>query len=177
MRLSCRSAITIWESLAILEYAAERAPEAQLWPDDPAARALARAVSAEMHGGFQALRQAMPMNIRATAPADKAAARLALPGVQDDVNRIQAIWRDCRRRFGPSSQSGSGQLGSGPLLFGAFTNADAMFAPVATRFKTYGVPLDQDAADYVAAVFAIPEMAEWVAAAADEPWLMPRNEL
>jgi glutathione S-transferase len=141
--------VAVWESLAICERAAERAPGAGLWPADPAARAHARAISAEMHAGFPALRNAMPMNLRA------AGARIAVgPEVRADVERIVAIWEDCRARFGAG----------GPFLFGAFTNADAMYAPVVTRFHSYGVSLPPVAQAYVEAVRALPAMQEWAAA-------------
>ena len=113
--------ITVWESAAILEYLAEAIPEARLWPEDREARAVARAVSAEMHAGFVALRTSMPMNIRVSKPG-----RGRTPDVDKDINRIVAIWEDCRARFGEG----------GPFLFGRFSNADAMYAPVVTRFKT-----------------------------------------
>jgi glutathione S-transferase len=141
----------IWDSLAILEYLAEAHPEAQLWPAAPAARARARSVSAEMHSGFAALREHCPMDIVARLPM------ASLPdAVEVDVRRVVAIWQDCRRRFGSG----------GPLLFGAFTAADAMFAPVATRFRTYLPDLsiygdDGPAQAYVDAIFALPAMAAW----------------
>jgi len=141
----------IWDSLAILEYLAEAHPEAQLWPAAPAARARARSVSAEMHSGFAALREHCPMDIVARLPM------ASLPeAVEADVRRVVAIWQDCRRRFGSG----------GSLLFGAFTAADAMFAPVATRFRTYLPDLsiygdDGTAQAYVDAVFALPAMAAW----------------
>ncbi|HSJ96601.1 MAG TPA: glutathione S-transferase family protein [Myxococcota bacterium] len=145
--------VTVWESLAICERAAERAPGAGLWPADPAARAHARAISAEMHAGFSALRNAMPMNLRA------AGARIAVgPEVRADVERIVAIWEDCRARFGAG----------GPFLFGAFTNADAMYAPVVTRFHSYGVSLPLAAQVYADAVRALPAMQEWAAAGVAE---------
>jgi glutathione S-transferase len=155
--------LTIWDSLAIGEYVAELKPEARLWPADRAARAVARAVSAEMHSGFAALREAMPMNIRSSFPG-----RGITPAVQEDINRITAMWRDCRKRFG----QGTGD----DLLFGHFTIADAMYAPVVTRFATYAVELDDDARAYMAAVMALPEMIEWVDAARREPMIIPNAE-
>jgi glutathione S-transferase len=148
----------IWDSLAILEYLAEAHPQARLWPDRRDARALARSVSAEMHSGFAALREHCPMELFARTPM------AALPdAVAAEVRRIVAIWHDCRRRFGAS----------GPLLFGGFTAADAMYAPVATRFRTYLpdlAPYDDDgtAQAYVDALFALPAMAEWEAGARRE---------
>lgn len=144
--------LTVWESLAICEYVAERfAP--QLWPEDTAARAVARSVSAEMHAGFERLRESMPMDCRA---------RLCLlgmnPHVQADIDRIIAIWHECRHSFGSC----------GEFLFGHFTIADAMFAPIVSRFITYEVKLDAVAQAYVEAVWALPAMQEWVAAASSE---------
>ena len=141
----------IWDSLAILEYLAEAHPQARLWPERRDARALARSVSAEMHSGFAALREHCPMELLDRAPM------ATLPdAVAAEVRRIVALWRDCRRRFGAS----------GPLLFGGFTAADAMYAPVATRFRTYLPNLapygdDGTAQAYVEALFALPAMAEW----------------
>lgn len=154
-------ALTIWDSLAIVEYVAERFPQAGLWPVAADARATARAVSAEMHAGFQALRANMPMNIRARLPGRGRAA-----GVDADIARIAAIWRDCRSRFG----------GEGAFLFGAFSAADAMYAPVVTRFRTYGVELDPASAAYAEAVLAWPAVVAWCKAAAAEPWAQPRYD-
>jgi glutathione S-transferase len=143
----------VHESLAICEFLAERFPEAQLWPEVPAARALARSVSAEMHAGFAALRAAMPMNVRARLPG-----RGRAPGVDADVERIGALWRDARVRFGSG----------GDFLFGRFSIADAMFAPVVTRFRTYDVPQGADGRAYCEAVWELPAMREWEAAARAE---------
>ena len=153
---------TVWESLAICEYAAERFPTAGLWPDDAAARAHARAVSAEMHAEFPVLRSAMPMNCRARRPGKGRA-----PGVEDDIARITAIWRECRESFGDG----------GDMLYGRFSIADAMYAPVVSRFVTYDVALDEVSGAYVDAVFALPAMAEWLAAAHAEPERIEREEL
>lgn len=150
--------LVLWESTAIGEYLAELFPNASLWPEDRAARAIARAVSAEMHCGFAALRTAMPMNIRRT--------RITLPttpAVDEDVARITTIWRDCRTRFGAA----------GSFLFGTFGIADAMFAPVATRFRTYGVTLDAVSAAYVDAIYTHPAMREWIDAAHQEAFAIP----
>lgn len=145
--------LTIWDSLAICEYLAERSPDARLWPEDKSARAIARSISSEMHAGFQNLRQNMPMNCRARLPG---IARE--PGVQEDIDRISAIWRDCRQNF-PAD---------GELLFGHFTIADAMFAPVVSRFITYDVKLDSTAAAYANAIWSLPTVQEWVTAASSE---------
>jgi len=155
--------IAIWDSMAILEYIAERHPEASLWPEDPMVRAVARSLCAEMHAGFAALRQAMPMNVRKSLPGKGQNA----PGVLRDVARICALWIDCRQRYG----------GDGPFLFGAFSNADAMFAPVASRFRTYAVPVDQICRAYIDAVHALPAMVEWMRDALAEPWVIDQDEL
>jgi len=151
----------VWDSLAIAEYVADLMPEACLWPDDPVARAVARGVSAEMHAGFTALRQAMPMNLRAAHPG-----KGMTPAVRDDVNRITALWRDCRRRF----------AGAKPFLFGNPTIADAMYAPVVARFAIYAVVLDDDARDYVSLMLDQPAVQEWTEAAKQEPWIIPEFE-
>ncbi len=147
--------LVIWDSLAICEYLAETFPAAKLWPEDKAARALARSVTAEMHSGFQALRNNLPMNLRARKPGQGHDA----PGVKDDVRRIQALWNECRARFGKG----------GPFLFGAFSIADAFYAPVVSRFVTYEVPLDAVGAAYRDAVLGLPAMKKWMADAAAEP--------
>lgn len=150
--------VRIWESLAIIEYLAERFAEHPIWPRNVAARALARAVSCEMHAGFATLRSACPMDLsRTPSPGpdnDKAAA---------DVARIVALRRDCRARFGDG----------GPFLFGAFSAADAMYAPVATRLVHYGFALEPDTQAYVDAIYALPAMRRWVDEAAAEPWFLP----
>ena len=154
--------LTVWESLAICEYVAELAPGARLWPADPAARAVARSVSCEMHAGFRALRDALPMNIRADRPGVAIGA-----DVQADIERITALWRDCRGRFGAG----------GPFLFGRFSIADAMYAPVATRFSTYRIPLGPVEQAWVDAVRALPPMRDWAAAASAEPWRIEHEEV
>jgi glutathione S-transferase len=151
----------IWESLAIGEYLAELFPAARLWPEAQEARALARAASAEMHAGFAALRRHLPMNLRSSFPD-----RGVTPEVRADIDRIVALWRDCRRRFGVG----------GPYLFGALTIADAMYAPVVSRFRTYAVALDADAQRYCDAVWTWPALQEWAAAAQREPMVIPRLE-
>ena len=145
--------VTIWDSSAIAEYLAEVFPEAGLWPSDRVARAIARSVSAEMHSGFAAMRSAMPMNLR------RPPARLVLaPDVAGDVDRVLTLWRECRDRHGQS----------GPFLFGRFSVADAMYAPVVTRLRTYGVEVDDGASRYMDAVLALPSMKEWTGAAGVE---------
>lgn len=154
--------VVVWELLAIGEYLAERVPQAGLWPVDPAARAHARAVSTEMHAGFLNLRRHLPMNVRRTV-----AGRALTPEVRGDLDRIAAIWRDCRRRFGAA----------GPFLFGGYTIADAMYAPVASRLKTYGVALDGEAQAYAETLWTTPALAEWAAGAAREPMVVEEFEV
>jgi glutathione S-transferase len=148
----------VFDSLAILEFLAERHPELQLWPPEAEARALARSISAEMHSGFVALRNDMSMELLARLPTPPIGDELAR-----DISRIVAIWRETRVKYGVG----------GPFLFGAFTCADAMYAPVATRFRTYGVDLvafgdDGNAASYAETILALPEMVEWTAGAEGE---------
>jgi glutathione S-transferase len=145
--------IRVWDSLAICEYLAERFPELELWPADAAARAVARSVSAEMHAGFGALREHMSMNIRARYPGMG-----RTPDCLADIERILAIWAECRARFGSS----------GDFLFGRFGIADAMFTPVVLRFETYGVALEGAARAYAEAILALPALREWVADAVAE---------
>lgn len=154
--------VTVWDSLAIAEYLAEKAPSAGLWPSDPKARAIARAITAEMHSGFGALRGYLPMNIRRPP-----AARPEKAEVSADIARITQIWRETRAAFGEG----------GPFLFGAFTIADAFYAPVASRLRTYAVPLGPVEAAYVDAIFAYPPMAEWVTAGLAETWIVPSDEV
>ena len=151
----------IWDSLAIGEYLAELFPAAKLWPEAPEARATARAVSCEMHAGFAALRSHLPMNLRSSFPN-----RGVTPEAQADIDRIAALWRDCRRRFGAD----------GEFLFGRFTIADAMYAPVVSRFRTYAVELEPETQRYGEAVWALPALQEWAAAARAEPMIIERWE-
>ena len=151
--------VRVWESLAIIEYVAELFPEAGIWPKDRAARAEARAISMEMLSGFRALRGACPMNIRRT-PGE-----IDLPeGVSDDVARIEAIWKAALARSG------------GPFLFGAFSAADAMYAPVVNRFEIYRLTKDETVLAYMARVKAHPAWQKWQAAALAEPWIVPEDE-
>lgn len=147
-------ALSIWDSLAICEYLAETFPQAKLWPEDKQARAIARSVVAEMHSSFSNLRQNMTMDIRARKPGKGRA-----PGVAEDIARIQAIWNDCRSRFGQG----------GPFLFGHFTIADAFYAPVVTRFVTYEVELDAVSQAYRDTVLSLPALKTWTEAALKEP--------
>lgn len=146
--------LVIWDSLAICEYAHELFPDAALWPADRTQRARARSVAAEMHSGFAALRQNMPMDLLAKKPGVG-----HVPEALDDARRVQDIWRDALAASG------------GPFLFGAFSIADAMFAPVVGRFATYGVELDAATRAYTAAIEALPAMRAWRADAAGEPAL------
>ena len=151
--------VTVWDSIAIGEYLAEKFPGRGMWPQAAAERARARSVSAEMHAGFAALRTHMPMNIRSRYPG-----RGRNPEVDADIARICALWDDCLGRSG------------GPFLFGAFGLADAMYAPVATRFLTYAVELSAPLAAYVDRIWNLPAMREWRAAAAAEAEVLVEDE-
>ena len=152
--------LRVWDSLSICEYLAEKHPG--LWPQDPAARALARSVSAEMHSGFANLRAKMSMNIRKRYPGLG-----RTPESLADVARIVSLWSDCRARYGKG----------GRFLFGAFSIADAMYAPVVLRFRTYEVELPADCRAYSDAVLALPAMQDWIAAAMAETESLPQFEL
>ncbi|MBC7624034.1 MAG: glutathione S-transferase family protein [Aeromicrobium sp.] len=158
------NSICVWESNAIYEYLAERFPDKNVWPTDAKARAYARAIVAEMHAGFRPLRTSMPMNIRARFPG---------LGMNDDVAkniaRIEALWQEARVRFGVPA-------GTGPFLFGKFSAADAMFAPVVMRFMTYSPKLSAAAEAYCAAVRAHVSVAAWVAAALAETEFVAEDE-
>ena len=144
--------IKVWDTLAIAEYLNEAFPDAGMLPKDIAARAHCRAVSGEMHSGFTNLRSALPMNLKSRYPGFKIWA-----GAQADIDRVAAIWRECLGMYG------------GPYLFGAkLTLADAMYAPVVTRFQTYDVKLDRAAQDYCETILALPDMQEWIEAAQSE---------
>lgn len=148
------------ETIAIIEYLAEKHPDRGIWPSDPAARALARAASAEMHAGFLALRQAAPMNLRASHPG-----RVDLDSIAADLQRLEAIWGGLLERS------------KGPYLFGSFTAADAMFAPVAARIRTYELPVSDTATGYVDAIYALPAFQTWLAEAIKEPWIVEDDEI
>jgi glutathione S-transferase len=145
---------TVWESLAILEHLNERLPQLLLWPKDPIARAHARAIATEMHAGFAALRQNCPMNLR------RKKKRAPAPEIEPEVRRITAMWRDARERFGKG----------GDFLFGQFSAADCMYAPVATRFVSYEIDVDPVSAAYVEAIYRLPAFVAWREAALKEPW-------
>ncbi len=144
--------IKVWDTLAIAEYLAELKPESPLLPKDRKARAHCRSISGEMHSGFYNLRSALPMNLKAYHPGFA-----VFPGALADIERVVTIWRDCLIASG------------GPYLFGALSMADAMYAPVCTRFLTYDVKLDEVCADYCRSIMVWPAMEEWVAAAREEP--------
>ena len=151
--------LTIWESLAICEYVAETHTSLPMWPVEPNARAHARAVAHEMHAGFEPLRRELPMDCRAQVSDSHGS-----EATQSDIDRIVGLWNDCRSLFGAPGDDG--------FLFGSFSIADAMFAPVAARFATYDVPLPPIAADYRDAVIASPAVDAWIKAATVEPWII-----
>ena len=153
--------LRVWDSLAICEYVAELTGRG--WPKDSGARALARSVSAEMHSGFSNLRSEWPMNARARNR------RTAMtPSLQADIDRVEEIWNECRSRFGASG---------GPWLFGEYTVADAMYAPVVLRFNTYGAQFSENTRWYIAAVIEDAAMQEWLRAAQGETWTIERSEV
>jgi glutathione S-transferase len=153
--------VTIWDSLSIIEYLAEKFPEARLWPDDRARRAHARSISAEMHSGFMALRNECGMNLHRPVGA------VALStDARANVARIQQIWIECRERYGKS----------GPFLFGAFGGADAMFAPVVHRFRTYAIEVIPKARDYMDTMMSLPAFQEWTEAGLAETIVIDRFE-
>lgn len=154
--------VTVWESLAICEYLAEKHPDAHLWPSDAGARAHARSVATEMASGFAGLRSQCPMNTRRTVST-------IMPTLETakDVQRIHEIWSDCRERHGAD----------GPFLFGRFSIVDAMYAPVVSRFKSYDLTDDKSALDYMETIIRLPAMQDWYSDAADEPWTIERVEV
>src|SRR5664279_2434255 len=153
--------VTIWDSLAIIEYVAERFPEVRLWPEDRASRAHARSISAEMHSGFMALRNECGMNLHrpvgAVALSDEARA---------DIARVQQIWTECRERYGKL----------GPFLFGSFGGADAMFAPVVHRFRSYAIEVTPPVQAYMDAMTALPAFQQWTRDGLAETLVIPRFE-
>jgi glutathione S-transferase len=154
--------VRVWESLAILEYVADKFPQAGLWPTAAPARAHARAVAAEMHAGFVPLRRHLPMNVRRPVKP-----RALDDGARADVARIEAIWNECRAQFGAG----------GPFLYGGFGAADAMYAPVVWRFHTYAVAVSAPTRAYMDAVLALPASREWLDAARREPWVLEHDEV
>ena len=151
----------VWDSLAILEFLAERVGRDRYWPEAIDARAMARSMAADMHSGFASLRRELPMNVRRSYPPQQLS-----DAVRQDVDRILQVWAQARARFG----------GTGMFLFGDWSAADIMFAPVVTRFITYGVPVPNFAAIYMKAVLSHPDVAEWIDKAQDEPWVIEAYE-
>ncbi len=152
--------LTIWESLAIMEYLAESFPQRGVWPEDPVLRAEARSISAEMHAGFSGVRSHYPMNIRKDAIT-----REPTPEAAKDIARITKIWRDCLETSG------------GPFLFGSFCAADAMYAPVVSRFETYQIPVDSVCRAYMDDILTLPVFEKWCAAAEAEPRIIEADEV
>ena len=152
--------LVVVETIAIIEYLADKFPDKAIWPADIGQRALARAASAEMHAGFSALRSQAPMNLRASHPG-----KVDVDLVAKELHRLETLWG------GLLQQSG------GPFLFGAFTAADAMFAPVATRIRTYGLPVSDVLAAYVEAIYSLPAFQAWLALALKEPWIVDDDEI
>jgi glutathione S-transferase len=157
-------AVTVWESLAILEYLAEVFPDRGLWPRTRKARAAARAIANEMHAGFLALRNACPMNLRRS---QKSPSHPLGDDVRRNVARIEAVWRESRKLYGKG----------GPFLFGKFTIADAMYAPVATRLDTYALPVSRSSREYMDAVMGTAAFRAWKADALKEKWIIPADEV
>jgi glutathione S-transferase len=154
--------VRVWDSLAIIEYVAERFPEKRLWPEHPAHRAHARAISAEMHSGFVALRNECGMNLHRPVRAIELSS-----DARANVARVEEIWAECRKRYGQS----------GPFLFGSFGAADAMFAPVVHRFRTYAVAVSQETQTYMNTMMALPAFAEWTRAALAETIVIDKFEI
>ena len=152
----------VWDSLAIIEFLADRVGTAFYWPEDESARGMARSMAAEMHSGFSNLRRELPMNVRKTFPPQE----LSEP-VVGEIDRIMQLWAQARARFG----------GTGQFLFGDWCAADMMYAPVVTRFITYGVPVPSFAAVYMKNVLSHPHVAEWIDKAQDEPWVIEEYEI
>ena len=152
--------LVVVESIAIIEYLADRFPDRAIWPSDIGERALARAAAAEMHSAFTALRSHAPMNLRASHPG-----KVSADAVARDLHRLETLWGGLLTRSG------------GPFLFGAFTAADAMFAPVATRIRIYDLPVSDMAAGYVEAIYALPAFQDWLTLALREPWIVDEDEI
>jgi glutathione S-transferase len=151
----------VWDSLAIIEYLADKVGRDRFWPKDDAARAMARSMVAEMHSSYLPLRRALPMNVRATSHGVAVDA-----DVRDDIVRILTLWAEARARFG----------GGGPFLFGTFSAADVIYAPVVSRFRTYGIGVPGFAASYMQAMWEHEWMRQWVAAAESEQWVIEQYE-
>ncbi len=152
--------LVVPETIAIIEYLADSFPDKAIWPTDRALRAKARAAASEMHAGFTALRNHAPMNLRASHPG-----KVDLDSVRKDLQRVERLWGELLLASG------------GPYLFGAFSAADAMFAPLATRLRTYDLPVSDVVARYVEAIYALPAFQEWLALALQEPWVVDDDEI
>lgn len=153
-------ALVVPETLAIIEYLADSFPDKAIWPAERKDRAMARAAAAEMHAGFSGLRNHAPMNLRASHPG-----KVDLDAVRKDLHRVETLWGDLLARTG------------GPYLFGAFSAADAMFAPLATRLRTYDLPVSDVAGRYVEAIYALPAFQQWLGLALQEPWIVDDDEI
>jgi glutathione S-transferase len=151
----------VWDSLAIVDFLADRHGRELYWPEEDAARGMARSMAAEMHSGFANLRRELPMNVRKSYPP-----KTLSPEVREEIDRIMQLWAQARARFG----------GTGQFLFGDWSAADMMYAPVVTRFITYGVPVPPFAALYMKSVLSHPHVAEWIDKAQDEPWVIEAYE-
>jgi glutathione S-transferase len=151
----------VWDSLAIVEFLADRVGRELFWPEDDSARGMARSMAAEMHSSFANLRRDLPMNVRKSYPS-----KSLTPEVRSEIDRIMTLWSQARARFG----------GTGDFLFGEWCAADIMFAPVVTRFITYGVAVPPFAGLYMKAVLSHPHVTEWIDAAQDEPWVIDAYE-
>ncbi len=151
----------VWDSLAIVEFLADRVGREKYWPEDSSARGMARSMAAEMHSGFANLRRDLPMNVRRSYPPKELSEEVA-----DEIDRIMQLWAQARARFG----------GTGDFLFGEWCATDMMYAPVVTRFITYSVPVPPFAAAYMKAVLSHPHVMEWIDQAQDEPWVIEQYE-
>lgn len=151
----------VWDSLAIIEFLADRVGRGKFWPEDAGARGMARSMAAEMHSSFANLRRELPMNVRKSYPP-----KALSPEVKSEINRVLQLWAQARARHGSG----------GDFLFGRWCAADIMFAPVVTRFITYGVPVPPFAGLYMKAVLSHPDVAEWIDKAQDEPWVIEQYE-
>jgi glutathione S-transferase len=154
--------IVVWDSMAIIEFLADRYGDAFYWPEDEGARAVARSMAAEMHSGFANLRRELPMNVRKSFSAKKVSAP-----VREEIDRVLQLWAQARARWG----------GTGDFLFGEWCAADMMYAPVVTRFITYGIQVPNFAGAYMKCVLSHPHVAEWIDKAQDEPWVIEQYEV
>ena len=153
--------IVVWDSMAIIEFLADRHGPALYWPEDESARAVARSMAAEMHSGFANLRRELPMNVRKSFSARKVS-----DAVREEIDRVLQLWAQARARWG----------GTGDFLFGEWCAADMMYAPVVTRFITYGIKVPNFAGAYMKCVLSHPHVADWIDKAQDEPWVIEQYE-